>query len=61
MKKKDKCKSIKKRGNKKRSKKHYGGEGENEKNTDRFEELMIAIDKKFNTPTTLDNIILEDI
>lgn len=59
LKNKNKYKSIKKRNNKKRSKKYYGGEGEND--NDIFEELMIQIDKKYNTPTTLDSLTIKDI
>ena len=48
----------KKRNNKKTSKKYYGG---NFQELDEFEELMIQIDKKYNTPTTLDTILIKDI
>jgi hypothetical protein len=62
MKKTIKHKMSRKRTNK--IKKYYGGELENRASTDKldeFEELMINIDKKYNTPTTLDRVIIKDI
>jgi heptaprenylglyceryl phosphate synthase len=54
-----KSKSIKKQKNKKSKKNHIGGNDETK--LDKFEQLMINIDKEHNIPTALGISVIKDI